>query len=45
MVLVSFNLQAFAYTDTDGHWAKDTIETLSSKGIINGYTLNTKRTY
>lgn len=28
---------AFAFSDTAGHWASSHIESLSSKGIINGY--------
>lgn len=35
-ILMTFSAAAANFTDTDGHWAKDTITALADKGIING---------
>lgn len=36
LIILNVNI-VFAYSDTDGHWAKKSIERLSVNGVITGY--------
>ena len=43
LIFVFGSKQTFAFTDIDGHWAKNTIEKLEYSKIINGYEDETFR--
>ena len=36
-VMLLGSVSAAGFTDTDGHWAKSYIDSLSAKGMIQGY--------
>ena len=38
LIMLGASTISFAYSDTDGHWADETIEELSGKKIIYGYS-------
>lgn len=38
IIALSFGVNAFAATDLDGHWAKNTIDDLVNSGYISGYS-------
>lgn len=41
MLMIGYSSVSFAYSDTSEHWAKDVIDEMSDKKIINGYLDNT----
>lgn len=41
MSMLAFSSTAYAFSDTEGHWAKDSIEELNKINIIKGYEDNT----
>lgn len=38
MIISSFSFAAVSFTDTEGHWSSDTVEKISSKNIMPGFS-------